>query len=179
MDKNSTFQKKMVEYLEGVHIGKFLNGSHQQVQQKVSNNMIQSDYISPTETLPLPPPPKCKRQTACGICAECIAITHWHEQYESTVDDLLLRSNIHTCQGRPKEYKKKADRDRGKSKNIREKYNPITGCKSNKWGKCKARFSCKTFEQTMVNPMSGSLDMKKGEPWMNTFSPIISDAILI
>ena len=122
MDKNSTFQKKMVEYLEGVHIGKFLNGPHQQVQQKVSNNMIQSDYISPTETLLLPPPPKCKRQTACGICAECIAITHWHEQYESTVDDLLLRSNIHTCQGGPKEYKKKADRDRGKSKNIREKY---------------------------------------------------------
>ena len=33
VDRNSTFQKKMVEYLEGVHIGEFLNGSHQQVQR--------------------------------------------------------------------------------------------------------------------------------------------------
>ena len=54
MDKNSTFQKKMV-VSGGCSYRQVLNGSHQQVQQKVSNNMIQSDYISPTETLLLPP----------------------------------------------------------------------------------------------------------------------------
>jgi hypothetical protein len=30
------------------------------------------------------------------------------------------------------------------------------------------------FEQTMVDPLTGSLNMKKGEPWMNTVNPVIT-----
>lgn len=174
MDDNSTFQKKMVEYLEGVHMGEFLTGSHQKVQQIVNNNMIQNDYVSPTETLPAPPPLKCKKTVACGDCAKCIELDNWRDHYRDTVDDILLRSNVHTCRGGPREYQRKHNRDRGKSRNSKEKFNPVTGCKSNKWGKCKARFPRKVFEQTMVNPMTGSLDIKKGEPWMNTVNPVIT-----
>ena len=38
----------MVEYKESVHIGEFLTGSQQQMQQTMNNNMIQSNYASPT-----------------------------------------------------------------------------------------------------------------------------------
>ena len=58
MDEDSMFQKKMVEYLEGIHMGEFLTGSHQDVQQKVNNSMIQDEYDNPTETMPIPPPLK-------------------------------------------------------------------------------------------------------------------------
>ena len=49
-----------------------------------------------------------------------------------------------------------------KNKNIVDKYQPVIGCLSNKWGKCKARFPRKTFEHTEVNPDSGALNIKKG-----------------
>ena len=158
----------MVEYLEGIHMGEFLTGSHQDVQQKVNNSMIQDEYNNPTETMPIPPRLKCERGNECGSCSNCHGMDCWRKDFEDTVDDILLRSNVHTCRGGSKEFRKKSERNQGKTKNAKEKFNPITGCKSNKWGKCKARFPRKTFEQTMVDPLTGSLNMKKGEPWMNT-----------
>ena len=55
-----------------------------------------------------------------------------------------------------------------KNKNTVDKYQPVTGCLSNKWGKCKAHFPRKTFEHTEVNPDSGALNIKKGESMLNT-----------
>lgn len=82
--------------------------------------------------------------------------------------------NIHICQGRSKEYKQKDEGNHGNSNNAKDKFSPITGCKSNKWGKCKAQFPKKVYEQTMVNSETGTLDVKKGEPWMNTINPVIT-----
>ena len=48
-----------------------------------------------------------------------------------------------------------------KSKNTVNKYQPVTGCLSNKWGKCKAHFPCKTFEHTEVDMDTGALNIKK------------------
>ena len=53
MDEDSSFQKGIVEYLRSVHIGEFLTGTHQEVQQNVSSDMIQHDYVNPTEKFPL------------------------------------------------------------------------------------------------------------------------------
>ena len=53
------------------------------------------------------------------------------------------------------------------NRNIVNKYQPVTGCLSNKWGKCKAHFPRKTFEQTEVNMDSGALNIKKGESMLN------------
>jgi hypothetical protein len=75
----------------------------------------------------------------------------------------LLRSNIHICRGGARELKLKTAKNKGKSRNQKEKYTLYTGCRSNKFGKCKARFPRKIFEHTMVNPNTGALDIKKGE----------------
>src|SRR6202050_1154683 len=55
-----------------------------------------------------------------------------------------------------------------KNKDIVNKYQPVTGCLSNKWGKFKAHFPRKTFEHTEVDMDNGALNIKKGESMLNT-----------
>ena len=55
-----------------------------------------------------------------------------------------------------------------KDKNIVNKYQPATGCLSNKWGKCKAHFPHKTFKHTEVDVNNGALNINKGESMLNT-----------
>ena len=175
MDTNSDFQRKIVEYLENAHVGEFMTGSHQLVQQVINKTMINDEYQDPTQTLPVSPPESCKRRTSCvSHCIRCISIKNWRSKFKYTVDDILLRSNIHTCRGGIRELKLKIAKSRGKSKSHQQKYTPYTGCKSNKYGKCKARFPRKIFKQTMVNPNTGSLDIRKGEQWMNNVSPVLT-----
>ena len=106
MHEDCAFQKSIVEYLESVHIGEFLTGSHCEVLQNVSNNMIQYDYVNPKESLPVPPPSKCRNTLECGSCINCNDLKEWQINFGNTVDDILLRSNIHTCRGGSKEYKR-------------------------------------------------------------------------
>jgi len=47
MDPNSDFQKKIVEYLESVHVGEFMNGTMNEVKQQVGENMKAEDYKDP------------------------------------------------------------------------------------------------------------------------------------
>src|ERR1700683_4109229 len=164
MDPESDFQKKMVEYLESVHMGEFITGSLEDVKQNVDIAELDDEYKNPTETLPIPPPPKCN-QNECGECKSCKAISLWQAQFNTTVDDILFRSNLHKCTGGIKQYEKKRLKHKDK-KNI-NKYQPVTGCLSNKWGKCKARFPRKTFEHTEVNMDNGALNIKKGESMLN------------
>jgi len=56
MDPNSDFQKKMVEYLESVHVGEFMTGTMDEVKEQVHKNMKAEEYQDPTQTLPDPPP---------------------------------------------------------------------------------------------------------------------------
>lgn len=44
----------------------------------------------------------------------------------------------------------------------------------NKQGKCKARFPRLRFEQTEVDPITGALNVKKGEVWINFFTPLVT-----
>ena len=44
----------------------------------------------------------------------------------------------------------------------------------NKWGKCKARFPRPLFQETHMDKKAGSLDLKKREPWLNTFTPLLT-----
>jgi len=120
----------MVEYLESVHIGEFITGSLENVKQNLDIAELNDKYKNPTETLPIPPPPLCN-QNECGECKICKTTTLWETQFNSTVDDILLRSNLHKCTGGIKQYEKK--KNKHKSKNTVEKYQPVTGCLSNKW----------------------------------------------
>ena len=164
MNPKSDFQKEMVEYLESVHMGEFITGSLQDVKQNVDIAELDDDYNNPTKTLPIQSPPQCN-QNECGECKSCNAISSWQTQFESIVDDILFQSNIHKCTGGSKQYEKK--KMKYKNKNIVDKYQPVTGCLSNKWGKCKAWFPRKTFEHTEVNMDNGALNIKKGESMLN------------
>ena len=48
------------------------------------------------------------------------------------------------------------------------------GCTDPETGVCKARFPRETYPQTAVDPETGALLMKKGEAWLNTFTPAVS-----
>ena len=106
MDPESDFQKKMVEYLESAHMGEFITGSLADVKLNLDNAEVDDKYKTPTETLPVPPPPVCN-QNECGECKACKATNSWKAQFNSTVDDILLRSNLHKCTGGIKQYENK------------------------------------------------------------------------
>jgi hypothetical protein len=126
----------------------FITGSLEDVKKNVDIAELDDDYKNPTETLPIPPPPQCN-QNECGKCKSCNAIRSWQTQFDSTVDDILFRSNLHRCTGGIKQHEKK--NLKYKDKNTVNKYQPVTGCLSHKWGKCKAHFPRKTFEHTEVD----------------------------
>jgi hypothetical protein len=149
MDVNSDFQKRLVEYLESLCVGQFMTGSKSEVSANVSEH---DNYIDPTYTLPEVP-------AYCSWCkGHCtfqhVEQTRWWEKFKTCVDDILLHSNIHSH---------KIDQN-GKDKSYCLNAN----------GQCKHRFPRETFEQTLVEPKTGALNLKKGEPWMNTVTPLLT-----
>src|SRR5258708_18578695 len=133
MDPNSDFQKRIVECLESVHVGEFM-------------------------TLPDAPPESI--DCDCNKCESCKNIANWQQNFNNTVDDLVLRSNVHKCCTSIPADEKKQKKER-------------RGC-INKHGNCKARFPRQIFDKTEVDPKTGALNIKKGERWMNTLTPIVT-----
>jgi methanogenic corrinoid protein MtbC1 len=48
MEPTSDFQKKIVEYLESVHVGEFMTGTMDEVKEQVHENMKTEEYRDPT-----------------------------------------------------------------------------------------------------------------------------------
>ena len=124
------------------------------------------NYEDPTQTLPSPPTAHCScvydNDTDSLECQRCEECDTWWGAFRATVDDLLLRSNIHTCrQGRTPRSAKTA--------NECKKNNAVKGC-LNKDGICMARFPREHVEETYVDHSDGHIVMKKRERMMNTFS---------
>ncbi|KDR65460.1 hypothetical protein GALMADRAFT_43933, partial [Galerina marginata CBS 339.88] len=158
MDPTSEFQRQIVEYLESVHIGEFLTGSKDEVEDQINIEKSENKkYQDPTQTLPDAPPPLCNNKT-CDNCSDCEALESWWEKFRKITDDLIFKSNVHTCR---KQSDKKSDK----------KDRP--GC-INKHGNCKARFPRKIVDQTEVDPKTGALNIKKGEAWINTLTPALT-----
>ena len=158
MDPNSDFQKKIVEYLESVHVGEFMTGTMDEVKEQVQENMKSKEYRDPTQTLPDAPPKPT--DCDCDKCESCESTANWWQSFKNTVDDLVLRSNVHKCRTSIPADEKKQKKER-------------RGC-INKHGNCKARFPRQTFEKTEVDPKTGALNIKKGEKWINTLTPIVT-----
>ncbi len=160
MDPTSDFQQKIVEYLESVHIGEFMTGTQEEVKHDVEIEKTQNpNYQDPTQTLPDPPPPLCENKVCDEEnCENCQELETWWQKFRKTTDDLIFKSNVHTCRGQSNEKASKKDRP---------------GC-INKHGNCKARFPRNLFTQTEVDPKTGALNVKKGEPWINTLTPLIT-----
>ena len=76
------------------------------------------------------------------------------------MDDLILHSNVHNC-----------ERYKSNDGQVNLKDRPS---RMNKQGYCKARFPRPTFESTEVDPKAGALNVKKGEPWINTLTPLVT-----
>ncbi|TFK59134.1 hypothetical protein BDN72DRAFT_781161, partial [Pluteus cervinus] len=98
----------------------------------------------------------------CGECNTCTAYQKWHQGYLKTTDEILLKSNVHRCRSN---INKDGTKNKGKN---------YVGCTDNKWGKCKARFPRPLFESTKVDNDTGTIFLKKLEPWLNTFTPVLS-----
>ncbi|KAJ7830392.1 hypothetical protein B0H13DRAFT_1485303, partial [Mycena leptocephala] len=95
-----------IDYLESCHQGEFINGSLDEVRNRVGINpqatgdctdLPGQQYVSPVLTFPKAPPPQCATPECQGSCSACVDLAHWAQNYESEIDDLLLRTNIHTC----------------------------------------------------------------------------------
>src|SRR3979490_2538443 len=149
MDPNSDFQKKIVEYLESVHVGEFMTGTMDEVKEQVDENMKAEEYRDPTQTLPDAPPEPT--DCDCNKCESCESTANWWQNFKNTVDD--CRTSV------PADEKKQKKERRG--------------C-INKHGNCKARFPRQTFEKTEVDLKTGALNIKKGERWINTLAPIVT-----
>ncbi|KAJ7085021.1 hypothetical protein C8R43DRAFT_854395, partial [Mycena crocata] len=164
MGGDSIFQKKLIDYLESAHQGEFIHGSMADVRTRVNADpeatpeeedfQSTSRYQVPTQTLPSVPPPICdKLHSNNKDCQKCQRLAEWWITYEHEVDDLLLRSNVHTC--------KEA-----------QAYHERRGC-LNKTGLCKARFPREIFETSHVDK-DGHLNIKKKEAQLNTISRVVT-----
>ena len=161
LDPNSDFQLKLIEYLESAHAGDFILKDRAEVEEDVHAAKQKAGYRDPTKTLPEAPPSPCY-DTLRDNFDERTSIESWWSQFRATVNDLLLKSNIHKCS---------TNRNKDSSQN---KGRPYKGCLDNIWGKCKARFPRPLFNQTEVNMETGSIDMKKREAWLNTFTYVVT-----
>jgi Helitron helicase-like domain at N-terminus/PIF1-like helicase len=161
LDPESEFRQKLVEYLENAHAGDFLLKNKADVEADVHVASQSPEYKNPTETLPEPPPLLC-HDIPRNDCSGCVSVTLWWSRFQGTVNDLLLKSNVHKCS---------SNRNKDGSQN---KARPYKGCLDNIWGRCKARFPRTLFEKTEVDMETGRIDMKKRESWLNTFTYLVT-----
>ncbi|KAF8218780.1 hypothetical protein L208DRAFT_1128052, partial [Tricholoma matsutake] len=127
IDPSSDFQQKMVKYLESSFQGEFLTRTQAEVLSDVFHASQAEGYLDPTETLPEPPPLPCTR-TECDGCRKCQNLKTWQDKSSSDVDDILSKSNVHTCN---------TNTNKDGSQNKAKSYK---GCLDKKWGRCKSRF---------------------------------------
>ncbi|KAJ7155810.1 hypothetical protein C8R46DRAFT_910295, partial [Mycena filopes] len=157
MGPKSTFRKRLITYLENSHRAEYFHRSRDAViaKRKVdplpadadSDEEInwESNYRPPTQTLPTPPPPACTGHCP-DLCRGCKKSEEWSEHYRLEVDDLLVRSNVHT--------------------------HFLSGCLT-KTGVCRARFPREVFAASEMSE-DGHINVKHIEPMMNTVNPILT-----
>src|ERR1700728_4290812 len=129
-----------------------------EVKEQVQENMKAKEYKDPTQTLPDAPPKPT--DCDCNKCESCETTANWWQNFKNTVDDLILRSNVHKCRTSIPADEKTQKKER-------------RGC-INKHGNCKARFPRQKFERTKVDPKTAALNIKKGEGWINPLTPIVT-----
>jgi len=163
---NSIWCQKLIDWLEHCHTGDFITGTHTEVSERIGKLRDVAEYVDPTMTLPVPPSEPCKTHVdkefvSNASCQSCTACLEWKQNYDDTVNDLLLQSNVHSC-------------NRGTRKDgTRKKNKTYAGCMDNKWGKCKARFPRATSAKSVIDE-TGAIIMRKVEPWINTFTPLVT-----
>lgn len=191
MDPESTFHIELTKYLEGVHVGEFQTGTMEQVRAKVPfakneeigihtilkeqspTPMNRTNYKIPTLTLPVAPPKLCKKKLCVG-CSRCSRLKTWWADYDETVDDLILRSNVHTCRDNEEAKEdKRIKAGKAKKKKSTSDVNAPKGC-TDKDGNCSARFPREIVHETTIDKNDGYLKVKKLESMINTLTPALT-----
>ena len=137
MNNDEAWQRRLFEYLESCHSGEFITGSHAEVSERLEEEKAKEGYVDPTQTLPDPPPNKCRQDhkgTEALQCKGCKDMTDWEEKYKMTVDDLLHRSNVHNC-------------GRGINKDGTRKKKTSGSCMDNKWKSVRHGFLDQRFSK--------------------------------
>lgn len=188
LSEDSEFIKALSAYIESCCVGEFLTGSKDTVMASVprtddltergihtllaETDNIPAGYVHPTLTLPEAPPDEwCFDADTCA-CDECRSLRSWWSRFRQTVDDILVRSNIHKCFARKDNDD---DSDQDPSKGSAKKHATAKGC-INKQGRCTARFPREVFMKTFVNKKTGHLHIKKQESLINDITPILTYA---
>ncbi|KAF9034878.1 hypothetical protein BJ165DRAFT_1313020, partial [Panaeolus papilionaceus] len=182
--QDSEFQKELTSYLESCHMGEFKTGSLEQLKSSIppyakkDSTQVNTDepheyingetYLDPTLTLPEPPPQGyCENPSSC-ICTKCDDLRAWYDHFERTVDDIMVRSNVHKCFA-----KHDNGADGSDDSTCGKKYHATgKGCQDRN-GVCTSRFPREVFTETTVDAETGHISMKKLEPWINTVTPTV------
>ncbi|KAF6751804.1 hypothetical protein DFP72DRAFT_815974, partial [Ephemerocybe angulata] len=113
MSEDSEFTRALTEYFESAFIGEFMTGSKDEIVARVpripefedrgihtillDTTEVPDGYVDPTLSMPEAPPDVfCDDVETCK-CHNCAEVHSWYERFKMTVDDILLRSNVHTC----------------------------------------------------------------------------------
>lgn len=148
MAKDSDFQRRIVEYLEALHVGEFIDTNMEEMKDVVGSfDDTHPETARSTLKMPEAPPLPGSCATSCNRCDGCTKADTWWQTYKDTVNELLYRSNTHDCRH---------------------------GCKDNKYGTCKARFPRETPQVTQCDMKTGAIIQRKGEAWMNWFTPTVT-----
>jgi len=166
MGDNMEWHKKLIDWLESCQMGEFITGSQSEVAE---NNKLREEaegYVDPTQSLPVPPPRACLHHATPSdvdlqTCKACKASKVWQRSFDETVDDLIARSNVHSCQ-------RALNKDGSQKRTMAS-----AGCMDNKWGKCKARFPRAVHLKSFVDE-TGAVTLKKLEAWINTVTPLLT-----
>jgi hypothetical protein len=193
MNKDSAFQLALIEYLEGVHKGEFLTDSLENLKEKIpyvppeeegvhsilknaaEGQPENTSYQDPTLTLPIPMPPECDARCPENeqSCDRCINNKAWCDQFASTVDDIILRSNVHSCKISADAFSKDDGKTDSDKSSKQKKPKGPKGCLDRN-GICRARFPRPVYQETTVDNTDGHIFIKKLEPMVNNYSPVLS-----
>ncbi|KIJ35909.1 hypothetical protein M422DRAFT_85522, partial [Sphaerobolus stellatus SS14] len=142
LSTDSDFNKALIAYYESLHQGEFIERTKDDVKEVIDLLEKQDGYEQPTTTLQISLP-ECN----CKLCMNneiCTKMELWWAEYDTTVNDILFRCNIHECRA--------------------------NWCLNNKYHKCKARFPRPCYPETKINH-DGHIFFKHLEPNMNTVCP--------
>ncbi|KZV98466.1 hypothetical protein EXIGLDRAFT_586861, partial [Exidia glandulosa HHB12029] len=92
LDPESSFQQKMIAYLDDCHQGHFENSSLSETLDRVRVKSNQKHYLKPTQILPTAPP----------LDGPVEAKANWWSTMQHETNDILLRANVHNCDSRCK-----------------------------------------------------------------------------
>ncbi|KAH6888881.1 hypothetical protein BKA70DRAFT_1121318, partial [Coprinopsis sp. MPI-PUGE-AT-0042] len=108
------FERRLIDYLESVQVGQFLTGTKEEVGARIpaearpknkgihtmlttETTVDSASYANPTLVLPRSPPSDICESDCKEECHKCDALAEWYSHMERTVDDVLLRANVHKC----------------------------------------------------------------------------------